>query len=76
MLGEAEIREVRFALRVEEDVRGLEVAVKDAVLMGVMDGVGDFGEKTDVRGQRADVRGWRSEVRLRSFDFCLLTSDL
>ena len=29
---------------VEEDVRGFEVAVEDAALVGVMDGLGDFDE--------------------------------
>src|SRR6185295_19363175 len=43
--GEAEICDVRFGGRVEKDVGGFEVAVEDSVLVGVVDGGGDFGEE-------------------------------
>ena len=45
-LGQAEIGDVRFAVGVDEDVLGFDVAVDDAVLVGIMEGVGDRGTKT------------------------------
>ena len=36
---------MRLAVRVEQDVSGLEVAVEDAALVGVVDGAGDAGDK-------------------------------
>ena len=43
--GEAEVRDVRLAIPVEQDIPRLEVAVEDASLMGVMDGAGEGGEE-------------------------------
>ena len=40
--GEAEVGDARFEERVDQDVRGFEVAVNDALLVRVMDGFGDF----------------------------------
>ena len=41
-LRQAEVHEVRLALGVEHDVARLEVAVDDAGLVGVLEGVGDL----------------------------------
>jgi hypothetical protein len=41
---QAEIGDVRHAVGGDEDVRRLEVAVPDAALVGVLDGVGDGGD--------------------------------
>ena len=40
-LGQAEVGDVRRAVGVEQDVAGLEVAVQDAALVGVVDGASD-----------------------------------
>jgi hypothetical protein len=58
-LGEAEVGELGGAVGVEEDVRGLEVAVNDAGLVRVFDGV---GEERDEFGRLAEVRGQRFEA--------------
>ena len=39
-LGQAEVGDVRASLAVEQDVRGLQVAVQEAALVGVVDGAG------------------------------------
>ena len=44
-LGQAEIRDVRLALLVQQDVRGFEVAVQDSPHMGVLDRFGDVGQQ-------------------------------
>ena len=41
-LGEAEVEDLDLALRGELDVRGLEVAVHDALLVGLLEGLGDL----------------------------------
>ena len=46
-VGEAEIDDLGLARLVEEDVRGLEVAVDDPVCMGIRDRLGDFDEQVD-----------------------------
>ena len=53
-LGQSEVGDVGLALAIEEDVRGLQVAVEDASLVRVMDGAGDIGQQP--RG-RAGVGG-------------------
>ena len=44
--GEAEVGDAGFAIGGEEDVRRFEVAVEDALLVGVGDGAGGFFEET------------------------------
>ena len=44
-LGEANVADERFALRVEEDVGRLEVAVQDTALVREVDGAGGFADK-------------------------------
>ena len=44
-LGQAEVGDVRLALLVQQDVRRLEVAVQDAPLVGVLDGLGHLGQQ-------------------------------
>ena len=41
-LRQAEVGDVRIAVRVDEDVARLEVAMQDAALMGMMDRPGDL----------------------------------
>ncbi len=53
-LGEAEVGDVRPALAVEEDVRRLDVAVDDAVVVGVLQGVGHLGDEL---GRPAGIDG-------------------
>src|SRR5205814_1115822 len=45
VLGQPEVGDVRLAVRVQEDVARLEVAVEHAALVGVVDGPGDGGEQ-------------------------------
>ena len=44
-LGQAEVGDVGLALGVEQDVGRLQVAVQDAALVGVVDGLGDLGDQ-------------------------------
>ena len=44
-LGQAEVHQVRPAVVVEHDVRRLDVAVDDAVVVGVVQGLGDLGDQ-------------------------------
>ena len=44
-LGQAEVRDVRLALLVQQDVGRLEVAVQDSPLVGVLDRFGDVGQQ-------------------------------
>ena len=60
-LGDAEVDDARAAVGVDEDVGGLEVAVDDAPLVGVVHGVDDLQEELDDGG---DAGPWR-EVRER-----------
>jgi hypothetical protein len=41
--GQTEIRHARLALSVDEDVAGLQIAVYQAALVGIVDGFGYFG---------------------------------
>ena len=41
---ETEVGEVRFTLRIEQDIAGLDVAMQDAALMRVLDGAGETGD--------------------------------
>ncbi len=43
-LGQAEVGHVGVALAIQKDIRGLQVAVQDSPLMGVVDRVGDLGD--------------------------------
>ena len=43
LLGQAKVHQVRMLPRVEDDVRGLDVAMNDAVLVGVVECVGQLG---------------------------------
>ena len=54
-LGQAEVGDLRLALPVEQDVGRLEVAVDDAALVGVVDGLGHLGHQPGrlARRQRA-----------------------
>src|SRR5262245_33986040 len=36
---------MRFTVGVEQDIGGLQIAMKNPALMGVMDGAGNFGDK-------------------------------
>ncbi len=45
-LGEAEVRDERLVVAVEQDVGGLEVSVEDRVLVGIRHGAGDLDEKS------------------------------
>ena len=47
-LGQAEVGDVRVALVIQEDIRRFQIAVKDAALVGVVDGIGDL--RNDPRG--------------------------
>ena len=53
-LGQAEVGDVRLVVLVDEDVRRLQIAVQDAVLVGVVDGAGDGLDVAggDAAGQR------------------------
>jgi hypothetical protein len=50
-LREAKVGQVRLAVGVEQDVARLDVAMEDAVLMGVIDGAGDGGDECDASDQ-------------------------
>jgi hypothetical protein len=63
LLGQAEVR-VRLALGIEEDVRGLEVAMENATLVRVMDGAGDRGEQ--LRCSRFEICNLRFEIRSKA----------
>ena len=54
-LGQAEVGHERRSGRVDQDVRRLQVAVQDAVLVGVVDGAGDVEQAGDLG--RARRRG-------------------
>jgi hypothetical protein len=51
-LGDAEIQQLGHALRGDQDVVGLQVAVHDQVLMGVMHGGTDGADQLDALGER------------------------
>src|SRR5207249_3485577 len=53
-LGQAEVGDMRLTLAVEEDVAGLEVAVEDAALVGVVDRAGNPGQKIGSGPRDAD----------------------
>jgi hypothetical protein len=57
VLGEAEIEDAELALIIDEDVGGFEVAVHDALLVGVIDGIAGGGEELEgfVEGEFARV---------------------
>ena len=50
-LGQAEIRDVGLALRIQQDVRGLQVAVKDSAQVSIVDRPGDPRQQA-CRGSR------------------------
>ena len=41
-LGQTEVGDMRFIVRIEEDIGGLEIAVEDALFVGVVNGTGDL----------------------------------
>ena len=47
-LGQAEVGDVRVALVIQEDIGRLQVAMEDAALVGMVDGIGDLSH--DPRG--------------------------
>jgi len=59
-LGEAKVADKRFTIRVEQHVGGLEVAMEDTALMGMMDGTGDLRHEVGDGGQIvSDISGRR-----------------
>ena len=46
VLRETEVSEMRFSRLVEQDIRWLDIAVDDPVLMGQLQGAGDFCQAT------------------------------
>ena len=60
-LGEAEVEDLDLALRGQLDVRGLEVAVHDALLVGLLEGLGDLHRDGDrfVDGDRPPLQPLR-----------------
>ena len=65
-LGEAEVEDLDLALRGQLDVRGLEVAVHDALLVGLLQRVGDLAGDRDrlVDGNRAALQALREILAL------------
>jgi hypothetical protein len=79
-LGDAEIEQLRHALRRHEDVRGFEVAVDDQVLVRVLDRPADVDEQLEARPQvqplivavtiqRRALHVLHDQIRLRIFGF-------
>ena len=56
-LGQAEVADERLALRVEEDVSRLQIAVQHAALMRVMDGAGHLGHQGSFQFQVFSFKG-------------------
>ena len=48
-LGQAEVEDVRFTVGIDENIARFEVAVDDAALMGVQNGLGDALEESEPR---------------------------
>ncbi len=62
--GEAEITDFRAGLQIEQDVGGLDVAVDDAVLVGMGESVADCGDEMDDLGRIDGHAVGRMEQRL------------
>ena len=63
---EAEVGDAWFALFIDEDVGGLEIAMEDALLMGVVNGLGNF---PDERGSLREGKGACAEGISETFAF-------
>ncbi len=62
-LGQAEIGDIRFALGVEQDIGGFQVAVQNAALMGEVDGSSDICQQGGgFAGPLFEIRDFGREV--------------
>src|SRR5207248_1357219 len=50
--GDAKIDHLRLALRIDEDISGLKIAVNDSLGMSVLNCVADFGQQSEPRRRR------------------------
>ncbi len=50
-VGHAEVEHFRLARFLDQDVAGLEVAMNDALVVGVLHGIADLGQKLEACGQ-------------------------